>query len=377
VAAAGCAIGVADELDSVPILDLPDPGPAPLPAFMTERERQGKADGWDPRDAYPEYYGFTAPPSGSVVLPGEFEKASEVMLGWGNGAWQLEEFLVDLARAAAEESGVTVVVPGQGAASWVSAALAEGGVDMDAVELLVAQIDSVWMRDYGPLVVRGPGGQVVIDPRYYWGRWADDFFPTALAWHRSLPVSRPPIEMEGGNLLSDGAGRCVTTEALIAQNSHLGYTAADVRKILRDYFGCEVTAIVPPLFGEGTGHVDMLVHITGPGEVMVGRYTTAQDSVNAARLDTAASRLSAAGFWVTRVPMPRNDNRTVWRTYTNSLAVNDSVLVPVYGEDRSRENEALSRFAQAYPGREIVPIDADEIIYWSGAVHCVAMSVSP
>ncbi len=353
-------------------------GGSMLPASRTAAERQGKADGFDPRDDYPEAYGFTAKPAGSVVLPGEFEPVSELILGWGSGAFQLEEFFVAIARAAASETRVTVYSPTDATRESVSSALSFGDVNMANVRLEVTGIDTIWMRDYGPMFVRNTQREsVVIDGRYYWGRWNDDFMPTALANSRGLALARPPIEIEGGNLLADGNGRCVTTERLVANNADLGYDAADVRGILRDYYGCQTTVIVPPIQGEGTGHVDMLVHLAGGNTALVGDYPPDEDPTNAARLDTAAARLSAAGFDVVRVPMPSNDGQQVFRTYTNALAVNGVVLLPVYDDDSRFESKAVALYQQAYPDRTIVPIDSDEVILWSGAVHCVTMTVSP
>jgi len=349
-----------------------------LPAGQTAEERIGKADGYDPRDAYPERYGFTPAPAVEVVLPGEFEPANQLLIGWSQGADQHSDFFTSIAANASHELPVTIYVGSQSEASDVYSNLAYAGANLDAVSFAGANLDSIWMRDYGPLVVRAEtGGSIVVDGRYYWGRWNDDYLPTVYANDQHETVVRPPIDIEGGNLLSDGKGACVSTEALIGRQSSYGYEENDVRDILRNYYGCEQTVFVPSMLGEGTGHVDMHVHLTGPKKAIVGRYTSAQDSVNAQRLDTTASRLSAAGFTVSRIPMPDNDGRSVFRSYTNGLAVNDRVLVPVYDEDNRFEAEALDVYEAAYPGRTIVPIDSDEIIYWAGAIHCVTMTVAP
>ncbi|MCA9581958.1 MAG: agmatine deiminase family protein, partial [Myxococcales bacterium] len=63
-------------------------------------------------------------------------------------------------------------------------------------------------------------------------------------------------------------------------------------------------------------------------------------------------------------------------SYTNALAVNGRVLVPVYDEDTRYQNQALAVFKQAYPNHDIVPINSDGIIYWSGAIHCVTMTLA-
>jgi len=64
-----------------------------------------------------------------------------------------------------------------------------------------------------------------------------------------------------------------------------------------------------------------------------------------------------------------------YRSYTNSLAVGDRVLVPVYSDDTRYQSAALSVFKQAYPGRTSVPIDSTGVIQWAGAIHCVTMTI--
>ena len=48
--------------------------------------------------------------------------------------------------------------------------------------------------------------------------------------------------------------------------------------------------------------------------------------------------------------------------------------MPVYAADTRFEAATLDVFAEAYPGRDIVPIPSDGIIQMAGAVHCVTMT---
>ncbi len=345
-----------------------------LPAGMTAGERQGKADGEDPRDAHSDYR-FTGTPGDILEMPGEFEGVQLLFVGYTRDAVQLERFFVDLIDAAHLQTHVVVFYDDASAAGYLQGALQDAGSDISQISFAQVDLDSIWMRDYGPLVARTTDGYFrVVDPRYYYGRFADDVFPTVLADAWQLPVSRPPLELEGGNFQSDGQGRCITTEWAVDQNYLFGYRHDDIEEVFRDYLGCDTTAIVPAIEGEGTGHVDMLATITGPGEVIVGRYERSEDPVNAALLDEAADRMEDAGFFVRRVPMPTNVDGN-YRSYTNSLAVNNVVLVPTYSDDNRFEAEALDVFERAYPGKTIVAVDSTDIIRWSGAVHCVTMTI--
>jgi agmatine/peptidylarginine deiminase len=64
----------------------------------------------------------------------------------------------------------------------------------------------------------------------------------------------------------------------------------------------------------------------------------------------------------------------LYQSYTNSLAVNDVVLVPYYEGISDNLAEALPVYQAAYPGREIIPIESSMLITLNGAVHCTAMT---
>jgi len=347
-----------------------------LPAAVTANETLAriKADGWDPRDDYP-IFAFTGAPGDVEVLPAESEPAKALLVGWPGGASSLTSFFAQvIASAASEVSTVVVYVPSQSVMNGLASALQSAGATMSKIKWLKLTLDTIWMRDYGPLMVRASNssGYRVVDLRYYYGRWNDDAAPTRLANAWQIPVSRPPIELEGGNFQSDGDGTCIATTQVLKQNT--GTTSSKVKSIFSQYLGCQDTVILPALDGEGTGHVDMYVTITGPKTAIVGQHSSLDDSTNAKITDQGAALLKAAGFTVYRVPMPTNYDGA-YRSYTNSLAVGKRVLVPVYSDDKRDESQALSVFKKAYPGYTIVPIDSTKIIQWAGAIHCVTMTL--
>ena len=76
---------------------------------------------------------------------------------------------------------------------------------------------------------------------------------------------------------------------------------------------------------------------------------------------------------IVRIPMPAGSNG-VYRSYTNSLIVNDTVIVPTYRADRRYEAQALEVYRNSMPaGYSIVTVDAEDAIQLGGAVHCTTM----
>ncbi len=308
-------------------------------------------------------------------LPGEYDRVDALLVGWHADAWSYLPTYATLVREASKRSQVVVLLPDREEEDFVRFHLAAAGADMARVELLYAPLDSVWIRDYGPLVVRTRDRRLrAIDLPY--DRQDDDRVPATLAARAGWSLSTPPIQMDGGHLQSDGTGRCIATDDLVVLNEELGITGEEVRAALRDYLGCRELILVPALDAEATGHVDLILYVTGPSEVLVGRYRPSQDRENGRRLDRAASILTRAGFQVTRIPMPGNQRRQVFRSYTNALAFNDVVFVPTYKRDRRFERAALRAFGRAFPGRTIIPVEADEVMEMGGAIHCITMTVA-
>jgi agmatine/peptidylarginine deiminase len=208
----------------------------------------------------------------------------------------------------------------------------------------------------------------------------DDFVPEALAKLLDLPVDTVPLDIDGGNLLSNGSGLAIITTQIFDDNLAFGYDESTVIDIIKQRYGFEQLVILEPLIGEEAGHVDMFATFTAPDTVVVGAYNRRYDPKNAELLDRNASILANtvinnSRLKVVRIPMPPHENG-IWRTYTNVIYANGIVLVPVYSTyyfpSRVR---ALNTFARLLPGWEIFGIDSSKLIENEGALHCISMNL--
>ena len=50
------------------------------------------------------------------------------------------------------------------------------------------------------------------------------------------------------------------------------------------------------------------------------------------------------------------------------------MIVPVYGQGE-KDEEAKATVAKAFPGREIVAVDASVIVRQHGSIHCLTMQL--
>ena len=56
-------------------------------------------------------------------------------------------------------------------------------------------------------------------------------------------------------------------------------------------------------------------------------------------------------------------------SYANFYIGNKVVLLPVF--DDAHDRDAMEILGSYFPGREVVPISAKELIYGYGGIHCV------
>jgi agmatine deiminase len=307
----------------------------------------------------------------SRVLPAEFESVSELMVTWPDDE-HLAAFVGEVVAEASSAADVVIAFNQVVDRTAIEEKLSELGVDLGSIRFLSIDYTSMWIRDYGPLRVRTTSGHSIVEFEYF-GENNDDRLARAVArslW--STTSTELPIEFEGGNLLSNGAGTCLTTTALLDQNRAI--SERRLRAMFRVRLGCKHLLILPRLAREGTGHVDMFASFVSARRVLLGSFDPADDRENARLLDRSEAMLEQAGFEVIRIPMGNNEDG-VFRTYTNTAVINNLVLVPVYRDDREKEREAIEIIRAVYPKRDVIAIDASEAIELGGAIHCITMTL--
>lgn len=237
----------------------------------------------------------------------------------------------------------------------------------------------------------------------------DDLAPYAIAEAIFAPdtfaLHRPPLFLDGGNLIQMENGRCLTTTDLIAAN---GGREDLVRAALTDYYGCRQILFLQALPGPVIKHVDMFLMPIDGRRVLLSSFlpedTTPSDiSERDAYLDTLQAggpellvkaamamrdnerKLTDAGVAVVRVPglLPRLSDRDIYYpTNLNGLIRADAkggrqVFIPTYaGYAQKRQAAALRIIRQAFgSSADVIEIEATAAAKMQGAIHCLSMVV--
>ncbi|MFC1572380.1 agmatine deiminase family protein [Candidatus Eisenbacteria bacterium] len=251
----------------------------------------------------------------------------------------------------------------QGNLSAASSAFTSGGVNMGNVIWFLCSTDSYWTRDYGPWFIYDDNHEcAVVDVIYNRPRPNDDEIPTEFADFLRMDAYGPDLITAGGNWMCDGHGIAASSDLIWDENS--GKTHAEIDQIVSDYLGIHTYHVVPDPNGTYIDHIDCWGKFLSVDKILIrevpqshSQYDEIEDVV-----DYFAAQNCSYGwpYEIVRVYTPNN------QPYTNSLILNDKVLVPVTGS--SWDDEALAAYEAAMPGYEVIGCTGSWVS--TDALHC-------
>lgn len=356
-----------------------------LPHGLTDAERQLE---YTP----PAATGYTTPPVSEVRTPAEWEEIDGLCVRW-EGTWS-RSVLREIVRNAKEECTVYIVTENQ---SSVVNHLAQNGINTNNIVFVDEPSNSIWFRDYGQwnVYTDDVDSLLWVDWIYNRPRPYDDVVPEALADLLDIPLyqtTQVPNDLvnTGGNFMVDGFGTAFASELILEENDATNqygtsnHSESEVDQIMEDFMGINRYIKMPTLPYDGIHHIDMHMKLLDEETLLVGEYPTgvADGPQIESNLDYVLNNFNSVygtSYKVIRIPMPPeggqypNQNGD-YRTYTNSVFVNNTILVPTYEEQW--DTTALRIYREALPGYNVVGIDCNEIITASGAIHCITKAVS-
>jgi len=323
--------------------------PESLPIWMTEEEKQRKGEiGKD--------FLRTPPPVAPIRQPAEFEPVEGILVRYPFG------ISTDIIAEIAEDVIIYCVVS-SGQQSSAYSVMASGGVNMDNVQFINCLTDSYWIRDYGPwFIFDGNEEPSIVDFIYNRPRPYDDAVPGYVGDYLDLEVYGMDIVHTGGNYMTDGRGIAVSTDLVWEENDN--YTHSQIDSIMHEYLGINTYHVVPDVNGEYIKHIDCWAKFLAPDVIMIRevppshpQYDEIEDAVSYFESQLSCYRTP---YTVCRVYTPNNE------PYTNSLIVNNKVLVPITGSQW--DDDAIASYEAAMPGYEVLGFTGS----WEStdALHC-------
>lgn len=253
--------------------------------------------------------------------------------------------------------------------------------------------NDTWARDHGFIsIIDNNGTRTLLDFKFNgWG----EKFPSDLDNQINSNLYTDKIVegryenhldfvLEGGSIESDGRGTVFTTSScLLAPHRNQPLGRSEIERRLKQYLHAERVLWIDygHLDGDDTdGHIDTLVR-TAPGDTLL--YIGCDDPSDSHYDDLRAMEeqlhtfrtLEGRPYRLLRLPMAEPvfyDGERLPATYANFLIINGAVLLPTYNQPE-RDKEAARIVAEAFPEREILPVDSRVIVRQHGSIHCCTM----
>lgn len=356
-----------------------------LPNFMTEQEKlmMGKYQ-------YPFIItDDNNPPPGPVRTMAEWEQLSAIQITWTAQTTILRQ-IVDYAQ---EECLVYIICSDS---NTVKTNLQNNGVPLTNVKFLITGYNSIWCRDYGPWSIYSNVMDTlrIVDWIYNRPRPLDDVTPLFISNYTGVPIHRTlqsPNDLvnTGGNFMVDGHGTAFASKLILSENAPgnpygvSAKTEAQIDGIMNSYMGINRYIKMETLPYDVIHHIDMHIKLLDEETLLVGQYPpgVADGPQIEANLQYVLNNFQTCfgrPYKVIRIPMPPENGQYPntggdYRTYTNSVFVNKTVIVPTY--ELQYDTTALRIYREALPGYNIVGINCNSIIPSLGAIHCITKEI--
>jgi len=338
--------------------------------------------------------GISTPPNFSVRTMAEWEEVQTLTVTWT----AYTDVLIEIVRYAVDEVDVVIICSNPNS---VSNTLQNAGVDITRVTFLQEDYDSIWMRDYAGNTIyeNDVDSLYMVDWIYNRPRPDDDASPQAIANLMGITMyetTQAPNDLvnTGGNFMVDGWGTAFASELILEENEPGNpynvsvKTEAEIDQIMMDFMGITRYIKMETLPYDGIHHIDMHMKLIDEETLLIGEYPNGvadgpQIEANIQYVLSNYNSMWGTPYEVIRVQMPPEngvypDNTPSWqagayRTYTNCVFLNKTVLVPTY--ETEFDTTALRIIRESLPGHRVIGIECNDIIQSSGAIHCITHTI--
>ncbi|HBB48656.1 MAG TPA: hypothetical protein DCZ44_03355 [Flavobacteriaceae bacterium] len=337
----------------------------------------------------------TDPPTEPVRAMAEWEEVEYLVITWESN---FQNILRQIVAAAVNECKVIITTQNQ---SSVSNYLSSAGIDLSQVIFMNENWDSIWIRDYAGNTVysNDVGERAITDWIYNRPRPNDDVMPSAHASLLDLPIyitntGTNDLVNTGGNFMSDGLGTAFASDLILDENAAgnpygvSAKTEAEIDGIMNAYMGIDRYIKMPTLPYDVIHHIDMHMKLLDEETLLVSQYPPGvadgpQIEANISEVVANYPSVFGTPYKVEWIPAPPSssgqypDTGGYYRTFTNAVFINKTVLVPTYRPEV--DGPALERWQELLPGYNIVGIDVDNseenLISLLGAIHCITHTI--
>jgi agmatine deiminase len=322
-------------------------------------------------------------------MPAEWETHERTLMAWPSNGYTLGETEEDANRARQTWANVANAIirfePVTMVVTHADAEIAKEYLD-NRVDLVTMDLNDAWMRDIGPTYVKDNGELVAVNWVFNgWGAqsWAswnfDDKVASAIA---DVFVTRrvdSPMINEGGGIHVNGQGTILLTETVqLGKGRNSNWTKEQVEAEFQTLLGTTKAVWIKrgltrdyDEFGT-RGHIDIVACFSDENTILFHDQQNPEHPDFEVSQEVRRTLEQETNFKLIPVPAPKvltDDEGPVDYSYINHYIVNGAVILCAFDDENDEVAKAI--LEDAYPGREIVLVDARELFARGGGIHCI------
>ena len=304
----------------------------------------------------------TDPPVGPVFNIPEFGPMEGVLIRYPFG------ISYSIIAEMSEDIMVTTIVSSTGQQNNVTNQYSSNGVNLDNCNFLIAPSNSYWTRDYGPwYIIDGNQDLAIVNFPYNRPRPYDNDIPIEMADFLGIELFGMNVITAGGNYMTDGMGISASSTLIFEENP--SQTQNQIRNKIEDYLGVSDYHVIDDPNNTYIDHIDCWSKFLDVDKILIrsvpsshAQYDEIEEVVDYFYVQATSYNTP---YEIYRVYTPQN------QPYTNSIILNNKVLVPITGS--SWDDDAIEIYEEAMPGYEIVGFTGS----WEStdALHCRAKGI--
>lgn len=257
-----------------------------------------------------------------------------------------------------------------------------------AIDLQVAALDDLWMRDTSAVFVKDKlGNSAAVNFNFNgWGNkqahTKDADIAQYVTEQASVSALHTSLVLEGGGIEVDGQGTAIIAESCVLNsNRNPGLSKAACERELKKLLGLSKIIWLPGIKGKDItdGHTDFYARFAKPGVVLAGfdpdkdsyDHAVTLNHLNLLRTATDSQNRPLTVLVLESPSSVRNKYKSsdFAAGYIGFYLCNGAVIASEFG-DAAADQAAKATLQKAFPEREIVQINVDGIAAGGGSIHC-------
>lgn len=362
---------------------------------------------------------WSTPGRDGFYMPGEFEPHRGCIVIWPQrpGSWPYGAKAArrTFARMIEEISKSEKVYVFAGRSGIESAK--EKLAHIENAMLIQAETDDAWARDIAPTFL--VKGEEIRGINWEFNAWGGTYNGLYSSWQQDNEFAgfvgrqlgyelydASPFVLEGGSIHCDGQGTVLTTEScLLSPGRNPNHSKEQIEEKLCEYLGAQKVIWLPcGIYQDETDeHVDNVCAFIRPGEVVLAWTDNENDPqypMSKACLEALEGQTDAKGrtIKVHKLPIPdfpvcitkedvkgyvfeegeeeRAEGERLAASYVNFYFSNEAVILPAFGgENEESDKRAVRIMQELCPDREVISVQARDILVGGGNIHCVTQQI--